>query len=203
MSIKRITLLILGAAFILSVFQGCRLPLKPIPGPGRNGRFYCYTEDYPDRHFPFCLLGKSLTASKGDGSWEFLPPPTAIFPGYPLFWLERYIVCPVVDTVMIPYDLYLRKRNANVCARDGYYVRIIDYAGQAVQDVDIEVIVDKELNFNMADITDGQEDLPVNGSKPEEKHRDWQHSTFVQRSYKRTHQLFKVITQLIKETDNE
>ena len=58
-------------------------------------------------------------------------------------------------------------------------------------------LVDKELNFNMADITDGQEDLPVNGSKPEKKHRDWQHSTFVQRSYKRTHQLFKAITQLI------
>lgn len=154
MSIKRITLLILGAAFILFVFQGCRLPLKPIPGPGRNGRFYCYTEDYPDRHFPFCLLGKSLTASKGDGSWEFLPPPTAIFPGYPLFWLERYIICPVVDTVMIPYDLYLRKRNANVCARDGYYVRIIDYAGQAVQDVDIEVIVDARYGYRI--IYDGQ-----------------------------------------------
>ena len=67
----------------------------------------------------------------------------------------------------------------------------------------LPALVDKELNFNMADITDGQEDLPVNGSKPEKKHRDWQHSTFVQRSYKRTHQLFKVITQLIKETDNE
>ena len=29
-------------------------------------------------------------------------------------------------------------------------------------------------------------------------HRDWQHSTFVQRSYKRTHQLFKRIMQAMK-----
>ena len=67
----------------------------------------------------------------------------------------------------------------------------------------LPALIDKELNFNMGDITDGQEDLPENGSKPEKRHRDWQHSTFVQRSYKRTHQLFKVITQLIKETSNE
>ena len=98
MKAKRIILLVSVAGFCLLVGKGCRLPLKPVPGPGRNGRFYCYTEDYPDRHFPFCLLGKSLTASKGNGSWEFLPPPTAIFPGYPFFWLERYVICPVIDT---------------------------------------------------------------------------------------------------------
>ncbi len=34
-------------------------------------------------------------------------------------------------------------------------------------------------------------------------HRDWQHGTFVQRSYKRVHQLFKAITQTIKEESNE
>lgn len=30
-------------------------------------------------------------------------------------------------------------------------------------------------------------------------HRDWQHSTFVQRSYKRTHKLFQTIISLITE----
>jgi hypothetical protein len=29
-------------------------------------------------------------------------------------------------------------------------------------------------------------------------HRDWQHGTFVQRSYKQTHQLFKRIMQAMK-----
>ena len=59
-------------------------------------------------------------------------------------------------------------------------------------------------NHNMAaEYTFGQDDLPQNGSEFEDKHRDWQHSTFVQRSYKRVHQLFKAITQTIKEESNE
>ena len=56
-----------------------------------------------------------------------------------------------------------------------------------------------DLNFNMADYTDGQRELPENGRKTEEMYRNWQHSTFVQRSYKRTHQLFEELNRLIKE----
>ena len=56
-------------------------------------------------------------------------------------------------------------------------------------------------NYNMAILFNfGIEDLLPNGDDAKDKHRDWQHSTFVQRSYKRTHQLFKKITQLLKET---
>ncbi|MBQ2628473.1 MAG: hypothetical protein IJG13_02220, partial [Kiritimatiellae bacterium] len=56
-------------------------------------------------------------------------------------------------------------------------------------------------SYNMAILFDaGIEDLPQNGNDPEDRHQDWQHSTFVQRSYKRVHQLFKKITQLMKES---
>ena len=55
------------------------------------------------------------------------------------------------------------------------------------------------FNHNMAALfTSGIDDLPTNGEKAKYKHRDWQHSTFVQRSYKRVHQLFKIIDQHIK-----
>lgn len=37
----------------------------------------------------------------------------------------------------------------------------------------------------------------------EDKHRDWQHSTFVQRSYKRVHQLYREIVKHIKEAQHE
>ena len=54
-------------------------------------------------------------------------------------------------------------------------------------------------NHDMAMVfTSGIDDLPTNGEKAKYKHRDWQHSTFVQRSYKRVHQLFKIIDQHIK-----
>ena len=61
-------------------------------------------------------------------------------------------------------------------------------------------LVESDLNFNMAsEFACGREDLPENGEKTTEMHRNWQHSTFVQRSYKRTHQLFRKIISLLKE----
>ena len=54
-------------------------------------------------------------------------------------------------------------------------------------------------NFNMAEeCATGLEDLPPNGEAANEKYQDWQHSTFVQRSYKRTRELYKRIIHLIK-----
>ena len=54
-------------------------------------------------------------------------------------------------------------------------------------------------NHDMAMVfTSGIDDLPPKGEKAKYKHRDWQHSTFVQRSYKRVHQLFKIIDQHIR-----
>ena len=60
-------------------------------------------------------------------------------------------------------------------------------------------------NFNMAEeFATGLGDLPENhATDTKKKHRDWQHSTFVQRSYKRVHLLYKVIIQYIKEAHNE
>lgn len=60
-------------------------------------------------------------------------------------------------------------------------------------------LVTSELNFNMAEIfTDGRTDLPANEQETTKKHRDWQHSTFVQRSYKRTHELFEQIVNSLR-----
>ena len=61
----------------------------------------------------------------------------------------------------------------------------------------------EDLNVNMADFTDGQGDLPENGQRIQDKHRNWQHSTFVQRSYKRTHQLFDQLINFIEENFHE
>ena len=61
----------------------------------------------------------------------------------------------------------------------------------------------EDLNVNMADFSDGQGDLPENGQRIQDKHRNWQHSTFVQRSYKRTHQLFDQLINFIKENSHE
>ena len=59
-------------------------------------------------------------------------------------------------------------------------------------------------NFNMAEeYATGVEDLPENrDGESEKRYRDWQHSTFVQRSYKRTRSLFKEIIRFIKLGEN-
>ena len=54
-------------------------------------------------------------------------------------------------------------------------------------------------NYNMATLfNDGIDDLPPNGINIKDRHRDWQHSTFIQRSYKRVNRLFKKISQLME-----
>ena len=60
-------------------------------------------------------------------------------------------------------------------------------------------------NHDMASLfTSGQDDLPENdATDTKKKHRDWQHSTFVQRSYKRVHQLYKEIVKHIEEAQHE
>ena len=60
-------------------------------------------------------------------------------------------------------------------------------------------------NFNMAEeYVTGREDLPENhATDTKKKYRDWQHSTFVQRSYKRVHQLYQEIIKQIKEAQHE
>ncbi len=59
----------------------------------------------------------------------------------------------------------------------------------------------RSRNHNMATFTEGQNDLPSNGKEVDERYRDWQHSTFVQRSYKRTVRLFDEIINVMKGTE--
>ena len=61
----------------------------------------------------------------------------------------------------------------------------------------------RSRNHDMATFTEGQDDLPANGEAPEDKHKDWQHSTFVQRSYKRVNHLFREIIKSVKEESDK
>ena len=104
-------------------------------------------------------------------------------------------------------QMHTSSNGANVATNYLYRAEMIAYAipaeSYAVGANSLPQLVAKELNFNMATITDGQEDLPVNGKMAKDKHRDWQHGTFVQRSYKRTRQLFKTIIEIMKGEDPE
>lgn len=132
-------------AAALCLASGCRMKhVCPIPGYERDGRFYCYTTDYFDEGSDFGFLGKSLTMGGGNGEWSILPPLSAIFPGLPLVLVERYVLCPVIDTVFIPFDCGQRLWNAYVCANGGVWIRVVDRAGHPQAGVEIDLSMSVE-----------------------------------------------------------
>lgn len=100
-------------------------------------------------------------------------------------------------------EIYSSTNGVLVATNYLYRAEMLAYAipseSYAVGANPLPMLIMSDLNFNMADYTEGQKDLPENGREPEEQYRDWQHSTFVQRSYKRVNQLFKQINELLKE----
>ena len=148
----KIILIVLGGYTLLSLSSlivGCQTPLQPIPGPGRDGRLYCYTVDYHDKYLPFSLIGKSLTCGGGDASWAILPPPTAIFPGLPLYLIEHFAICPVIDTLMIPYDLWLKYWKSRVCDKYGVFVKVKDCDGNPIPDLELGVTIDQRSGYRI------------------------------------------------------
>ena len=133
-------LLLTAICAVMLLVTGClefkRDYFKPLPGPGRDGRLYCYTADYSNENSTFSLVGKTIV--KSDRAL-IIPLPGTLFPGLPLYGLEKYVICPVVDTLLIPYDLYLKARNAYVCANDGIWITIVDCNGQPVPNLNVNV----------------------------------------------------------------
>ena len=135
------------AAVLLALAGGCA-SFQPIPGPGRDGGLYRYTRDYDDEMLPFSLCGKALV-SEANQNWNLLLP--AVVVGAPLYGLEQFVLCPVVDTVLLPYDLALKLWKSRVCARNGIRVQILDGAGirAPVTDCEISVIVDARAGYRI------------------------------------------------------
>lgn len=132
---RRATTWGIALVIFVALLSGCKLPFQPIPGVNRPGEYYYYTKNYSNPSLGFNLLGKCLTAS--DGKFSIIPSPLAIFPGIPLCLAENYIVCPIVDTVFIPYDFCRRLWNERVCATDGVNVTVLDYWGRPAAGINV------------------------------------------------------------------
>lgn len=128
---------------------GCgsfRPVVQPLPGPGRDGGLYRYTKDYRDEYLPFALAGKALVyGDRGEGfHFNCCAMGLGLFPGAPLYAVEQFVICPVVDTALIPYDLVLKAWEAHVCAEKGLKVSLADAAGRPVAGCELAVTIDAE-----------------------------------------------------------
>ena len=126
---------------------GCQ-SFHPVPGRGRDGGLYRYTVDYNEKELPFALAGKALCV---EGSKKLCSPLLlpALFVGVPLYTVERFAICPVVDTALLPYDIALKWRKSHICKYDGVRVRLTDGTGMPVPGCEIGVIVDERPGWRI------------------------------------------------------
>lgn len=131
-------------AALLMCVVGCR-GLNPIPSWNRSGEFYSITRNYStaDSKPPndrFCLLGKAMVQggwSGGQSAMIAIPLPT-LYLGIPIMWIENATICPVVDTLMLPRDLYLRQRMKTE-SDEGLTVEVRDYWNRPATNVLVEI----------------------------------------------------------------
>lgn len=95
----------------------------------RYGEIYPYTRHYFDdcyKEVAFALYGKSMAISQRGDPGAMIPNPLTIVPGiYPLGILEKYVVCPLIDTLLLPYDFFLLCRNHYRSGRDGVVMKVM------------------------------------------------------------------------------
>lgn len=127
----------------LVFLTGCSAFFQPIPVVDRTGDFYCYTKHYKEDWLRFNLLGKCMRPKGSHPEWGIPSPPRLLWLCVhtllhsSLFAVEEYVLCPFVDTAMIPYDMMLVLRNKYKCANDGILVRITDQNGNPVANAEV------------------------------------------------------------------
>ena len=117
-----------GLAFLC----GCR-GFNPIPAWNRAGEYYSLTCGYTKwsdvNGRDFCGLGKAMVQGGWfGGPWMALPLPTLLL-GIPITYAEKFTICPVIDTLMLPRDLYIRESLRDE-ATTGVLLELKDYWGR-------------------------------------------------------------------------
>lgn len=98
----------------VSLVCGCisNVPILPRyrPVDKRDGRLFCYTRDFVDGNGrQVCFFRQPLEALMpgGNGQWGITPVQlvVGVFVGVPLALTDWFVASPVVDTVLLPYDI--------------------------------------------------------------------------------------------------
>ena len=134
------------------LIAGCK-GFHPVPSLDRSGELYATTRDYTTRHVvrgeDFCGLGKAMVQggwSGGQAAMIAIPLPTLLL-AYPLMWAERVTVCPLVDTLMLPYDLWTQVRLDREVA-EGLTVEVVDAWNRPVPDLEVLFRAENYSNEN-------------------------------------------------------
>ena len=103
------------ASFVLLLaVSGC-VGFNPVPAWNRSGEYYSLTRGYTngrdENGRDFCGIGKAMVQggwTGGQMAMVAIPMPT-YFLGLPIAYAEQFTICPVIDTLMLPRDCYIRR----------------------------------------------------------------------------------------------
>ena len=110
----RRSIVICAALVAVSLVCGCisNVPILPRyrPVDKRDGRIFCYTRDFVKGNgHQVCFFRQPLEALMpgGNGQWGITPMQlvVGVFVGVPLALADWFVTSPVVDTVLLPYDI--------------------------------------------------------------------------------------------------
>ena len=111
----------------LTIVCGCRqLKIEA----DRHGEYFYLTKNYYSSYVDFSLHGKQLMHENCLFS---------LFPGLPLYLVEKWIVCPLIDVCLLPSDW---RRNVDYedeeyVREHGFYVQVMDVFGRPVPGVEV------------------------------------------------------------------
>ncbi len=115
----------------------------------REGELYTYTRSYlsgEGREPRFYLLGKNLLISDRGNPGLMIGNPLKILSGAPLAFIEGYIICPVIDTVLFPYDIYKKIDIIHRCNNEGVLVQVLNDIGKPATNEILDVNIRCELH---------------------------------------------------------
>lgn len=160
----------------LAFLCGCR-GLNPIPAWDRSGEYYSLTHGYTKwgdvNGRDFCGLGKAMVQGGWfGGPWMALPLPTLLL-GIPIMYAEKFTICPVIDTLMLPRDLYIRK---SLCdeAKTGVLLELEDYWGRPATNISFGMLAVPECDPSKKVFYDGRRENSVElARRTDEQGRYW------------------------------
>ena len=145
---------------VLLALSGCR-GFNPVPAWNRSGEYYSltcgYTKWRDENGRDFCGLGKSMVQggwTGGQSAMIALPLPT-LFLGIPIAYAEKFTICPVIDTLMLPRDLYIRKSLRDE-AKTGVLLELVDYWGRPATNISVGLRAVPHEHLHAGVFYDGQ-----------------------------------------------
>lgn len=105
-----VCIVLVAVSLVCGCISNVSILPESCPVEKRDGRLFCCTRDFVEGNgHQICFFRQPLEALMpgGNGQWGITPVQlvVGVFVGVPLALADWFIASPVVDTVLLPYDI--------------------------------------------------------------------------------------------------